>query len=487
MLAGNETLSARGASMRGDSTLLFTGYILAQKNPYSNENPGGCINLGTSENKLMFDLLSEKFNDASCRHVEESSTMYGDHTGVVTFRDEIAGLFNRTMHPKQPVAASELCVMTGAGTVVEALAFSLCDAGDGILIPTPYYGGFDMDLNKRAGVIPCPIDTTPETNFALTDDALEGGWNAAVAKGIRVRGLIVCSPNNPLGTVYTRTEMQSCLDFCHRHDIHCIFDELYYLSTYEQESADASFVPVLSMDSIPDHSRLHVVWSFSKDFSISGFRVGVVHTRNPELSDVLGQMSYFTGVSIPTQHLLRNALRDTEWVDRYTATMHTRLKEGASIVTNALDAIHAPYVRPSAGFFIWTDLGRFLPSRTVDNELSLWRRLIEAGLYIAPGEAFHCVQPGWFRIVFADNKDVMGTAMLRLMLFLDKEASGLSASNAHTGHEAAGSILPGDRLSEEEKLSTGGTSEPSLEDLVSLLKGQIRTSDWLQSSGDVPK
>ena len=136
-------------------------------------------------------------------------------------------------------------------------------------------------------------------------------YERAVEAGLRVRALVLINPHNPLGSVLTVRTMKSVLTFCAQRQLHIIFDEVYGLSVFrhgkeeEEEGEDEEeekekkegkeeareevtektrkkrgFVSILSLDknSLPDPQRTHFVWSLSKDFGLSGFRVGVVHS-----------------------------------------------------------------------------------------------------------------------------------------------------------------------------------------------------------------
>ena len=117
--------------------------------------------------------------------------------------------------------------------------------------------------------------------------ALKDAYNAA-ADSSRIRALVITNPNNPLGQCYPPEVMRECLQFCQAHDLHLISDEVYAISTFKSSSPLPPFVSTLSLLDNPvetdvegrhfgkgrsDPSRVHVIWSMSKDFGCSGIRM----------------------------------------------------------------------------------------------------------------------------------------------------------------------------------------------------------------------
>lgn len=247
----------------------------------------GVINLGTAENKLLVREFAAKLKTEFAAGVTPKDLLYGDFNGEPELRSSLASMLSRHMG-NFPIDPAHIVVQNGCGTVVESLAMVLCDPGDAFLILTPYYGGFDIDFVKRAGVQLLPVDLHSSNGYAVSIPDLERVLADARRRGINVRGFVISSPNNPLGSSYTRGELQSMVDFCHRHDLHFISDEIYLLSDFSSVigKPESAVVPVLSLQ-IPDPSRVHIVWGFSKDFGASGLRVGLSYTRNPAVLSAL--------------------------------------------------------------------------------------------------------------------------------------------------------------------------------------------------------
>ncbi|RXN22558.1 1-aminocyclopropane-1-carboxylate synthase 1 [Labeo rohita] len=260
-------LSRRGNSMRLHQGILQEGYNQYHTNKHDeNSNHHGIINLGTSENKLCFDLLQNR-----------------------------------------------VVVMNGCGSLFSALAATLCDPEDAILIPSPFYGAIteDVGLYSSVKLHHVPLYSEPTGSdvrpFQLTFEKLENSLKEAKKEGLNIKALILLNPHNPLGEVYSSEEMISFLQFAKMHELHVIVDEIYMLSVFNETD---TFRSVLSLDGLPDPQRTHVMWGFSKDFAMSGMRVGMVYSANRELVQALDQLGFLHGVPGPTQYQMAQLIRD---------------------------------------------------------------------------------------------------------------------------------------------------------------------------------
>lgn len=191
--------------------------------------------------------------------------------------DALAALFNKYFDPLVPVLPSHLATAPGANASIDALLYNICEAGDGILIPSPYWNGFDFGIRVRSAVNPVLVPLPSfESNF--TEEllpALEEAYRSATCP---IRALMITNPHNPFAVCYPKDILEECLRFCKKHDIHFISDEVYALSIFSSpDLPDARpFISVLSLDLDEigaDKSRVHMIWSTSKDFGQSGFRM----------------------------------------------------------------------------------------------------------------------------------------------------------------------------------------------------------------------
>jgi aspartate aminotransferase len=171
-------------------------------------------------------------------------------------------------------------VATTAGS--EALLFALFAAssdGDDALVCEPYYTNYNS-YSTLAGVRLVPLTTRGEDGFHLPPRA---AWEAAVTP--RTKLVLLCNPNNPTGTVYTRAELEMVGEFCRDHGLFLVADEVYRELVYDGRRA----VSALELAGMEEH--VVVVDSLSKRFSACGIRLGCLVTRNPEVHQVCLRMA----------------------------------------------------------------------------------------------------------------------------------------------------------------------------------------------------
>lgn len=382
--------------------MTFDPYAVMAADPWSAGNPDGYIDLGTAENRLVFDLLEPKLT--APRRVTAEDTWYQDRAGSPSFRQELArfltGLQGAVVDP------GDLVVLAGVGPALEILAYALCDPGDGIVVPAPYFAGVDFAFSARAGVEIVPA--WPETRLELTAASVE---RAIVEAEQPVRAVALLSPSNPLGQTYDEPTLRAVAEVTARHGLHLIADEIYAGSVYSGDFVSTTrLVP-----SVLPADRLQVVWGFAKDFGLSGFKVGVLHTRNPEVRAIAERLGRLATPSSDTQAVLRELLADTAWTDAFLTESRARLGTAYRRTTEALDAAGIPYLPATAGLFVYLDLRSFLPEPTFEAERALSDRIFtEARVHLTPGAAFHTPLPGHFRLCFATDAAGVATAVARL-------------------------------------------------------------------------
>ncbi|CAM5093761.1 unnamed protein product [Eretmochelys imbricata] len=421
-------LSARGSRIAsGARGLLDKGFDLYIADPFDRDrNPRGILNLGTSENKLCYDLIQERLTRPDMNYLEPQLLQYSDAQGIESFREEIAKFLTEYAKAPKALNPEHIVVMSGCCAVFATLSTVLCDPGDGYLIPTPYYGGINSKTWLYGGIQPVHVplfsEVTDEEShpFQLTVEKLEAALQRAKEQGIRVRALILINPHNPLGDIYPAQLLKECLEFAHRYQLHVIIDEIYMLSVYD----DTTFTSVLSLDCLPDPERTHFMWGFSKDFGMCGIRVGVLYTRSHEIRKAVNQLAVFHGCPGPVQYVLSQFLSDRDWLDNvYFPTNKKRLKEAQSILVDGLAEIGIPVLKSSGGLYIWADFRKFLKSQTFEAEMELWWKFLDEKLLISPGKAFCCYEPGWFRMVFSDSVDKIYLGIQRLEQMLQTETA----------------------------------------------------------------
>ncbi|OMH80190.1 1-aminocyclopropane-1-carboxylate synthase-like protein 1 [Zancudomyces culisetae] len=424
-------------------------------NPYDEvKNKDGILNLGMAVNKLNDEEILETLNKLV--KIEKHDLDYGVAHGSVPLREAVSGLFNKYFAPRHDIVPDDIVVTNGCTAALDLLAATICDPGDAVLIPAPYYSQFETDLylkpRAQAHSVHVPVDE-------LESEDQVKYFEAKVAElkgndGIAPKMMIVCNPHNPLGRCYPAKVIEALLRFANRHNIYVIMDEIYALSVYrtpedvaESESASADvvhpFKSVLSFENlneIIDPSLVVVLHGLSKDFCMNGLRMGwIVSPFNKNLVSAAKALSETYYMSSIADSLVTSFLSDTDSIDKFISTNKLRLKENYNKITGYLKQHEIPYVPAYAGVFVWVDLRKYLmewrnknllPGQaqitstdqlTFDDEFRMWADTIDKGkIYITSGQSFKSDEPGWFRLIFAIPWDTLKTGLDRLLEFISK-------------------------------------------------------------------
>ena len=236
------------------------------------------IDLSTAENWLMRPEVLRIVQDAISQKLEARHFSYpSGFGGDVDLTSALAAFFNTRFAARVPVQPSHIVVAPGATNCLEALLHNVCDVDDGILIPAPFWNAFDIIFRARCFVKIVPAHVSPLAD-TLTLALIPALTRALEEAACPIRALVFTNPHNPLGQCYPKKVLEACAKFCQQHDMHFISDEIYALTHFDAPDvlAPTPFVSALSLNLHGlgcDRSRVHVVWSTSKDFGQSGVRL----------------------------------------------------------------------------------------------------------------------------------------------------------------------------------------------------------------------
>jgi 1-aminocyclopropane-1-carboxylate synthase 1/2/6 len=409
-------VSRRALRLAQQSPAIASAHFRAEQRPYSPDlDPGGYLNLGTAENCLLWDLLQPRLT--APRRLTAADIRYGPLYGTAVLRVAIAAFLTRTQG--LPIAADDLVVVSGATAALDIAATALCDPGDAIIVPAPYYGAFDVDLTARseARLVDAPGDR--DDQFRPSGQALDRAVRQARCAGLNPRAIVLASPSNPIGHVYDPGLLRGILRIAAAHGLDVIADEIYASSVFGLDT----FTPLRAVaDAVLPPDKVHTVTGFAKGFGLPGLKVGVLHTTDHAVRTAARQLAYFAPVSTDTQALLRELLADHSWTDSFLTVSRARLNDSYARITGLLDRYQIGYLPASAGFSVWVDLSPWLPEAGFPGETALWRRLWdEARLNILPGIQFRCPEPGWYRVCHAIEPATVTEAVHRLARLLEDQ------------------------------------------------------------------
>jgi aspartate/methionine/tyrosine aminotransferase len=233
--------------------------------------------------------------------------------------------------------------------------------------------------------------------------------------------------------MFDRATLESVADWCMAHRIHLIVNEIYGLSRIDTQHPElvadyrshpefVSFAPILEQR---QSEYLHCCYALSKDFGLSGFRIGMIYSHNDESIRAFGLLNTFSMTSNLTQWVMQNVLEDEEFVTSFIAGNKAKLTVAYLDVVRMLRRCGIPYAPSRGSLFVWADLSELLTADTADAAHDLWQKIYDStGVLLTPGEGFGHTKNGMLRIVYSSvDRDSLLVAMDRLERFIVQERS----------------------------------------------------------------
>lgn len=215
------------------------------------------------------DILTPDEAIQAIRNYDEKIIEYGLSEGEVELRKGLLSYYRQ--FGIEGLDEDNILITTGGSEALQFAFMTLCDPYDEFIIPEPYYTNVATFANI-AMVTLVPVTSRMDDGFKLPEIS---EFESRINK--KTMGILLCSPNNPTGHVYTEVELRELLELCRRHDIFLVVDEVYREFCYDGKS----FTSILSFPEYAD--RVICIDSFSKRFSMCGARVGAIVTRNKEV------------------------------------------------------------------------------------------------------------------------------------------------------------------------------------------------------------
>ncbi|CAN5891429.1 aminotransferase class I/II-fold pyridoxal phosphate-dependent enzyme [soil metagenome] len=270
---------------------------------------------------------------------------------------------------------TEVTVTCGSTEGMIATMMATVDPGEEVVIFEPFYENYAPDA-ILSGASPVYVPLRPP-QWSFDPDELRAAFNA------RTKAIILCNPNNPVGKVFTREEMELIAGLCQEHDALCFTDEIYEHILYTR--ADGTPAEHISMAQLEGmRERTVVVNSMSKTYSVTGWRVGYC-IAPPHLTGAIRKVHDFltVGAAAPLQAAGAYALSlPAEYYQTLRADYQARL----DLFLPALEQAGFGVTRPEGAYYVMTDIGGF----GFADDLEFARYLVrEVGVACVPGSSFY--------------------------------------------------------------------------------------------------
>jgi aminotransferase len=304
---------------------------------------------------------------AACEAVSEDYNQYAITWGAQDLREALAARvkqFNGMAFDPQ----TEITVTCGSTEAMMASMLAIIQPGDEVIVPEPFYENYGPDA-QISGAVPRYVQLMDD--FSIDEEA----WKSAFTK--KTRAIILNTPNNPTGKVFSKQELRFIADLCIDHNVIAITDEIYDHILYDGRK----HVSIGALDGMRE--RTITIGSFSKTYSVTGWRVGYALAGN-EITARLRKIHDFltVGAPAPLQHACVAALQLPE---SYYSELAREYDRKRRILFDGLRHAGFSCELPEGAYYIFTDIAGFGM-----NDTKFARYLIEkAGVAAVPGSSFY--------------------------------------------------------------------------------------------------
>ncbi len=344
--------------------------------------------------------------EAAVESIHAGRTGYTPAPGLPALREAVAGSLGAGAAPGWDLSGDGVVVTAGAKQALFNACFSLFGPGDEVLVASPYWTSYPQ-MVALAQADPVPVAGPEDRGFRLSPTELE------VARTPRTRGLILCSPSNPTGSVYSLEELQAVAGWAREHGIWLICDEIYRRIHF----ADREGVPAPGLlDLAPSEVGPWVlVDGVSKAYAMTGWRIGYTVSA-PEVARKFSALQSHTtsNAAAPSQYAALRALSERDRADAEIREMvrifRRRRDLVLRLVRERLPGLSA--VTPEGAFYVFLRVDGEFAGEVDGSQAWCARVLEETGVALVPGVAFG--DDRFVRLSYATSDAKLEEAIRRL-------------------------------------------------------------------------
>lgn len=309
-----------------------------------------------------------ELKEAACKAIHDDINQYAITWGDKGFREAIAQKSGRflgmAIDPE-----TDITVTCGATEAMAATMLATVDPGDEVIVFEPYYENYGPDA-IIAGAVPRYVTLYPP-NWTFDETELAQAFNS------KTKAIIINTPHNPTGKVFTRKELEFIAGLCQKWDVLAFTDEIYEHILYD----GAQHVAIGSLPGMED--RTVTINGLSKTYSVTGWRVGTI-IASAELTAAIRKVHDFLTVGAPAP-LQRAGTVAMNLPQSYYDGLATSYKEKRDTMLAILDEAGLPYFKPQGAYYVLSDIGGFGYKTDIDFTHFLVK---DIGVAVVPGSSF---------------------------------------------------------------------------------------------------
>jgi aspartate aminotransferase len=294
-----------------------------------------------------------------------------------------------------------LIITAGAKPALFTTLLALLKKTNEVLVPVPFYPSY-APMIRYAGAKPVYVPGNPKNGYKIGSQELKAYLTS------RSRFLILNSPVNPTGSVYSPDELQELLKFLEKNHIMCLLDDVYRHFIYD-ETIKKDISRILK----PFQQSIILIRSLSKEFAMTGWRIGYVVAKEPLMASMKTVQGHIIGNAQTASQFA--ALKALQNPDKYALPLHVFNTRRNEVIKALRQVNHLSIIYPAGAFYVFADIQSIHPEKSDERVCS---ELMEKfGVAVTPGSAFGL--KGFIRISYADGN--------RLPEGLDRLVKGLSS------------------------------------------------------------
>lgn len=358
----------------------------------------GVISLGVGEPDFV---TSWSVREAAILSLEQGYTSYTANAGLMELREEIALYmekgFELTYSPSR-----EIIVTVGASQALDIALRAIIDPGDEVIVIEPSFVSY-VPLVNLAGGKGITVQTKKENDFKVTPAELE----QVITE--RTKAIILCSPNNPTGTMLGQQDLEAIAEVVKKHDLVIISDEIYAELSYDEKFV--SFAAIEEM-----RERTILISGFSKGFAMTGWRLGFVCAPK-EMTEAMLKIHQYAMMCAPTMaqfaavEALRNGHEDVN-------AMRKSYRRRRNYFVQSLNEIGLECHVPGGAFYAFPSIKR----TGLTSEQFAERLLIEEKVAVVPGNVFGESGEGHIRCSYASSMEQLQESIKRMKSFIIRQS-----------------------------------------------------------------
>lgn len=340
--------------------------------------------------------------NAAINAMNSGKTKYTATSGIIELKKAIIKKLEKDNNLNYNI--DNIIISTGAKQCLANIFTAILNDNDEVLVPVPYWVSYP-ELIKLNNGVPVFIEGSKENSFKVNPNDLE----KYITK--KTKAIIINSPSNPSGIIYTEKELRDIAEFCKKHNLFIISDEIYEKLSYDNKK----HISIASLNDDAFH-RTIVINGFSKSYSMTGWRIGYA-AGSKEIIKLMNSIQ--SHVTSNTNTIAQYAaLEALEGQQDELCLMVKEFESRRNLMVNLLKSIsYITFIKPEGAFYVMVDISEILAAYNINGSLKFAELLLnKENVVVIPGIAFG--KDNYIRLSYATSIENIEIGLMRIERFI---------------------------------------------------------------------